>query len=82
MSTEEDKLKHSKRIHSKDTVIKRQTKIAKQYGSNVEEPHRFVKRHAMNCGIPNCVLCANPRKVFKEETIQEKRFKQDKIETE
>jgi hypothetical protein len=31
----------------------------------------------MNCGNPNCVMCANPRKVFKEKTIQEKRLEQN-----
>jgi hypothetical protein len=31
----------------------------------------------MNCGNPNCVMCGNPRKVFKEPTQQEKRLFQD-----
>jgi hypothetical protein len=30
----------------------------------------------LDCGNPNCVMCANPRKVWKEKTIQEKRFEQ------
>ena len=77
MSTEQDKFKHSKRIQRDENAVKKQTKIAKQYGSSVEEPHRFVKHHAMNCGDPNCVMCANPIKIFKEPTQQEKRLFQD-----
>jgi hypothetical protein len=77
MSTEQDKFKHSKRLLKDENAIKKQTKIAKQYGSNVEEPHRFAKHHAMNCGDPNCVMCGNPRKTFKELTLQEKRLYQD-----
>ena len=82
MSTEEDKLKHSKRIHAKETAIKKQTKIAKANGIDVKEPHKFAKHHAMDCGHPGCIMCGNPRKVCKEETIQEKRFKQEKVEIE
>ena len=77
MSTEQDKFKHSKRIQRDENAVKKQTRIAKQYGSSVEEPHRFVKHYAMNCGDPNCVMCANPRKIFKEPTQQEKRLFQD-----
>ena len=77
MSAEQDKFKHSKRMQRDENAVKKQTKIAKQYGSSVEEPHRFVKHHAMNCGDPNCVMCANPRKIFKEPTQQEKRLFQD-----
>jgi hypothetical protein len=82
MSTEQDKLKHSKRIHAKETAVKKQTKIAKAFGIEVKEPHKFAKHHAMDCGTPGCILCGNPRKVWKEETIQEKRFKQDEVELE
>jgi hypothetical protein len=77
MSTEEDKFKHSKRLQKDENAVKKQTKIAKQYGSNVEEPHKFAKHHAMNCGNPKCVMCGNPRKTFKELTQQEKRLYQD-----
>ena len=82
MSDEQDKFKHSKRLLKDENAIKKQTKIAKQYGSNVEEPHRFAKHHAMNCGDPNCVMCSNPRRIWKEKTIQEKSFdKQFKVDT-
>jgi len=77
VSSEQDKLKHSKRLLKDENTIKKQTKIAKSAGSDVSQPHRFVKHHAMNCGDPNCVMCANPRKVFKEPTQQEKRLFQD-----
>jgi hypothetical protein len=82
MSTEYDKIKHSKRIHADETAIKKQVKIAKSHGIVVKEPHKFAKLHAMDCGQPGCIMCANPRKTWKEETIQEKRFKQEKVEIE
>ena len=77
MSKEQDKIKHSKRLLKDENVIKKQTKIAKDFGIPVTEPHKFAKHHAMNCGNPKCVMCANPRKTFKELTQQEKRMFQD-----
>ena len=77
MSHEEEKLKHSKRILKTDNAVKKQVKIAKSAGSDISQPHKFAKVHAMNCGNPKCVMCANPRKVFKEKTIQEKRLEQN-----
>ena len=77
MSTEEDKFKKSKRLQKDENAVKKQTKIAKEFGVPVTEPHKFAKRHAMNCGNPNCVMCSNPRKTFKELTQQEKRLFQD-----
>lgn len=77
MSTEQDRFKNSKRRLSDEAAVKKQTKIAKQYGSNVEKPHKFAKHHAMNCGNPRCMMCGNPRKVFNEPTAQEKRLFQD-----
>jgi len=82
MSKEEDKLKHSKRIHAEETAIKKQLKIAKAHGMDVKEPHKFAKHHALDCGNPGCPMCSNPRKLYKEETIQEKRAKQMKVELE
>ena len=79
MSHEEAKFKHSKRLHDDETKVQKQVKIAKAYGMPVKEPHKLAKKHALNCGNPNCVYCANPRKVFKEPTIQEKRFDQPRI---
>jgi hypothetical protein len=77
MSHEEEKVKHSKRILKTDNAVKKQVKIAKSAGSDISQPHKFAKVHAMNCGNPKCVMCANPRKVFKEKTIQEKRLEQN-----
>ena len=77
MSHEEEKLKHSKRILKIDNAVKKQVRIAKEFGIPVKEPHKFAKHHAMNCGNPKCFMCSNPRKVFKEKTIQEKRFEQN-----
>ena len=82
MSTEQDKIKHSKRLHKEEAAIKRQTKIAKSHGIEVKEPHKFAKHHALDCGHPGCMMCGNPRKIWKEETIQEKRFKQEQLHTE
>jgi hypothetical protein len=79
MSAEQDKLKHSSRLYQDEVHIKKQTKIAKAHGIDVKEPHKFNKHHAMDCGNPKCMLCASPRKLFKELTIQEKRFYQDKL---
>ena len=82
MSTEQDKLKNSKRRHADETAINRQVKIAKKHGLTeqdraIKEPHRMVKHHAMDCGQPGCVLCGNPRKLFNQLTTQEKRLFQD-----
>ena len=77
MSKDADKIKHSKRLLKDENAVKKQTKIAKDFGIPVTEPHKFAKHHAMNCGNPKCVMCANPRKTFKELTQQEKRMFQD-----
>ena len=77
MSTDQDKFNHSRRLQKDENAVKKQTRIAKQHGSDVNEPHRFVKHHAMDCGNPNCVMCGNPRKTYKELTTQEKRLFQD-----
>jgi len=78
MSTEEDKFKHSKRLLKDENAIKKQVKIAKSHGVQVENPHSFTKHHVMDCGQPNCVVCGNPRKVWGEKTIQEKKFGETK----
>ena len=76
MSDGDSKVKHSKRLHKENVAIIKQTKIAKAHGIEVKEPHKFAKHHAMDCGQPNCIMCASPRKIWKEETIQERRAKQ------
>ena len=79
MSNEIDKEKRGKRILRNEHAIRKQVKIAKIHGLDVKEVHRYIKHHAMNCGIPGCVMCANPRKTFKQKTIQERRFYQERI---
>jgi hypothetical protein len=82
MSKEEDKFKHSRRLHKDEAAIAKQVKIARAHGvvnKTVEEPHRLSKHHAMDCGVPNCPMCSNPRhnKATKDHlTIQEKRANQ------
>ncbi len=78
MSNPEDRIKNSRRRYNDDTAVKRQVKIAKENGAPVKEPHRLHKKHAMDCGNPECYLCGNPRKIHKDKlTVQEKRFYQD-----
>jgi len=76
MSTEEDKIKHSRRLHQDEVAIKHNMKIAKANGFPVKqhESHRYAKVNAVTCGDSNCVMCMNPRKSFKELTMQEKKF--------
>lgn len=84
MSNEQTKIKTSKRRHKDESAIKKQVKIAKAYGhaKYLDEPHRLIKHHAMDCGDPGCILCGNPRrnKMFKTKdklTAQERRLFQD-----
>jgi hypothetical protein len=64
----------SQRLHDDKIHAQRQLKIAKAYGFNIDNPHRFEKTHALTCGDSNCAMCGNPRKFFKEVTTQEKRL--------
>jgi len=80
MSHEEDKFKHSRRLHKEQAAIDKQVKIAKEFGMPVKEPHKFAKHHALNCGNPHCYMCMNPRKSDNEKTIQERRFFQKELD--
>lgn len=82
MSDEQSKEKHSRRIQTKENTIAKQTKIAKSMGHDVKEPHRLVKHHVFDCGVPNCPMCSSPRKLYKEESVQEKSHKQRKLHDE
>ena len=62
MSNEDDKIKHSKRLHKKQNVINKQVKIAKAAGFKNIVPHMFAKKHALDCGRPRCCLCGNRRR--------------------
>jgi len=82
MSDSIDKFKNSRRRLKDENAIKKQTRIAKEYGVNIEEPHKFAKHHALNCGDPKCSLCSNPRhngftKGQNKLTAQERRLFQD-----
>lgn len=77
MSNEQDKFKTSKRRLKDSNAVNKQVKIAKAFGVPVKNPHKLSKHHALNCGNPRCMLCSNPRKIWKEPTTQEKRMFQD-----
>jgi len=82
MSNDLAKFINSKRRHKTDVAISRQVKIAKSHATynqrNIKQKHRLAKRHAMDCGNPQCYLCGNPRKTHKDKlTQQEKRLFQN-----
>lgn len=81
MSTEQDRIKNSRRRLKDDAAIAKKKKIAKAHGFPVEPEHRLAKIHAVTCGDSNCVMCGNPRKFFGEKTIQEQRLFQDTEKT-
>ena len=81
MSHEEDKFNHSRRLLKDENAIKKQMKIAKEhkvteFNPKLQQPHRYHKHHVMNCGNPDCYMCANPRKIWGEKTMQERKFEQ------
>lgn len=39
--------------------------------SVVKQPGRFRKHHANNCGRSMCMMCSNPRKMWKRKTLAE-----------
>jgi hypothetical protein len=84
MANELAKYLNSRRRQKDENAIKKQTRIAKAHSiaeyspGEVNQPHRFNKRHAMDCGNPKCFMCGNPRKTHKDKlTAQEKRIYQD-----
>ncbi len=71
--------RRGKRRRLTKNAIERQKRLAKISGAfhkHNGQDHRFAKMHALNCGIPSCPMCGNPRKVWGERTIQERRFMQ------
>ena len=76
MSNVRQKIKHSHRLLRKKAAVRKQIEIAKAHGMPVKNKHRFTKQHAMNCGRPGCMLCSNPRRIWKERTVQEQSFDQ------
>lgn len=88
MSDPKEKVKNATRRHRDELAVKKQVKIAKQRGTFgnsdriIKEPHRLAKRHAMDCGNPECFMCGNPRrsklsKTKDKLTAQEQRLFQD-----
>lgn len=65
--------KRARRIRYTKNAIEKQKRIAKSAHLPTDQPHRFSKHHATNCRTPNCVCCGNPRRVWKEKTLQEKK---------
>ena len=74
MSSETDRIKHSKRRAKTQSKIKKQVKLTKMVGVPVKDEHRFAKHHALDCGIPNCPVCDTHHTPKRERTIQELRF--------
>lgn len=85
MSNEEDKFKNSRRRQKDENAIAKQVRILKEhtlikseYNPKTDQPHRYAKHHAMDCGNSECYLCGNPRKTHKDKlTQQEKKLFQD-----
>lgn len=69
--------RRGKRRRLTTNAINKQKRIAKQSMWNhksPEQPHRWAKRHAMDCGRPRCGVCGNPRRTNNEKTLQERKF--------
>lgn len=67
----------AKRRHNTTVAIEKQKKIAKTSTWNhrhEDQPHRYAKHHAMDCGRPGCMVCGNPRRLWNEKTHQENKF--------
>lgn len=73
----QSKEKHSRRIQQKESYAKRQAKIAKAHHFPAPKSTKHCETSATTCGSSNCVMCGNPRKFWKELTIQERRLFQD-----
>lgn len=87
MSNQTERYRHSRRLHTRARAIKRQLRIRRSHalgfssmtesGARNDQPHRYHKLSGMTCGDSRCAMCGNPRKFFKQRTIQEKRAMQD-----
>lgn len=83
MSQTTDKSIRSQRIQQKNRHIARQVRIRQAHkfpainSGKVDSPHRYHKTSGVTCGDSHCAMCGNPRKFFKEPTMQEKRWLQD-----
>lgn len=83
MTQPTDKSSRGRRIQQKNRHIARQVRIRQAHkfpGINtgkIDSSHRYHKKSGVTCGNSNCVMCGNPRKFFKELTMQEQRLMQD-----
>jgi len=71
--------KRGKRRRLTTNAINRQKRIAKLSKwnhKNDTQPHRWAKKHAMDCGRTRCIVCGNPRRIFKQRTLQEEKWAQ------
>jgi hypothetical protein len=70
-----DKNKKAKRLQRTTNAIKKQVRIAKSLGTTHthNQPHRYAKRHALDCGNPKCLVC-HSEKVFNKPTLQDRKF--------
>ena len=80
-----EKDKRRQRILQKKRHIDRQMSVFKQHKMETYRdvsPHIFHKKSVVSCGNPNCMGCRNPRKIFDELTMQERRYFCDSKNTE
>ena len=78
----DDRTKKAKRIQRTQNAIKKQVRIAKAMGMNhvLEQPHRFAKHHALDCGNPECLVC-HSEKIFHKPSLQELKFNESHKDT-
>lgn len=81
MSSPEDRYTHSRRILSGRNAIEKQVGILAAYNIPVfkEQEHRYAKMHSLGCSNPQCKFCANPRKIYNELPISERKQSQRKF---
>jgi hypothetical protein len=84
MTQSTDKSVRGRRLQQKNRHIARQVRIRQAHkissptkDGHIEKPHRYHKVSGMTCGDSRCFMCGNPRKFFKERTMQEQREMQD-----
>lgn len=83
MEDDSVELKRARRRRHTQNAINKQKRIAKTSmwnHSHADQPHRWAKHHALDCGQSRCVVCGNPRKIWKQRTLQEKRALQNEID--
>lgn len=73
-----DKATRAQRRHRNRTEVRKQVSIFYFYNEKAEvlsdkQRGRMVKHKALNCGRSHCHLCVNPRRIFGEVTVAEKR---------